>query len=545
MPSCLGIYIEKNIIKYAKVSKDRETVKIEASGVRFYENVEETVKQIVNETFSFKTPISINLSDEKYTYTDVFSLLSKKDLEKTTDTEFEYFCNENGKNKNALEYRKIFIENSLDKDKKTVLYPYIDKAIITSRMQIFEGTNLSAILPMPIAIANLNNFKEKKNSVIVNIEKNTSITTIIDGEIYKVDILEQGMQEILENIVIKENSYEKAYEICKNSTIYTTEGKTLEPEANEYMEDIMPTLYSIVQKVKESITMDGVSIENIYITGLGSVINNIDLYFQENFINQKCEILVPYFVQKSNIKINIKDYIEVNSAIALALQGLGEGNKEINFTKQKGMDKLSGFLNVEKKPKKDEGSKDKKNIDLSKIFSFNLGTGSDRYEKYLMRTAASLLIIITLYSVFTKIVIGQIVDKNEEIKQYIEETNNEITVVKNYTKLVETRVQEYEKILSKLEENNSKLSENSARKNAIPNLLNNIMFCIPKEVQLLSLANSSGKHIKIEAQSEKYQQLGFFVAKLKTDTILVNVTSTPGVKENGVVKITIEGDLPY
>ncbi len=34
-------------------------------------------------------------------------------------------------------------------------------------------------------------------------------------------------------------------------------------------------------------------------------------------------------------KINMKDYIEVNSAIALAMQGLGYGVQNINFSKKK------------------------------------------------------------------------------------------------------------------------------------------------------------------------------------------------------------------
>ena len=57
-----------------------------------------------------------------------------------------------------------------------------------------------------------------------------------------------------------------------------------------------------------------------------SCVNNIDLYFQEFFQIEKCEVLKPYFVTE-NIKINVKDYIEVNSAIAVAMQGLGYGIK--------------------------------------------------------------------------------------------------------------------------------------------------------------------------------------------------------------------------
>ena len=71
------------------------------------------------------------------------------------------------------------------------------------------------------------------------------------------------------------------------------------------------------------------------------------------------------------------------------------------------------------------------------------------------------------------------------------------------------------------------------------------MFNIPKEVQLVSIQNTSGKAIKIEAQSEQYEQLGYFVAKIKNEGILTDVKSTSGIKQNEYVKITINGNLPY
>lgn len=83
------------------------------------------------------------------------------------------------------------------------------------------------------------------------------------------------------------------------------------------------------------------------------------------------------------------------------------------------------------------------------------------------------------------------------------------------------------------------------RKNAIPNLLNKIMFVIPKEVQLLSITNTTGKTIQIEAQAKKYEQLGYFIAGIKNEGILIDVTSTAGTKTEEVVKVTITGNLNY
>ena len=71
------------------------------------------------------------------------------------------------------------------------------------------------------------------------------------------------------------------------------------------------------------------------------------------------------------------------------------------------------------------------------------------------------------------------------------------------------------------------------------------MYNIPKEVQLISVQNTSGKTIKIEAQSKEYEQLGYFIAKLKNEGILTDVASSSGVKQTEYVKVTIQGNLPY
>ena len=76
MPSCLGIYIEKNIIKYAKVSKEKESIKIDAFGVKFYDRLDEAMEQIMAETDSYNIPVSVNLSNESYQYFNILAVSS-------------------------------------------------------------------------------------------------------------------------------------------------------------------------------------------------------------------------------------------------------------------------------------------------------------------------------------------------------------------------------------------------------------------------------------------------------------------------------------
>jgi Tfp pilus assembly protein PilN len=552
MSSCLGLYIENNIIKYAKVSKDRDNIKVDSFGVKFYDNIDTTVKQIINETFSYKIPISVNISDEKYTYANVFSLLNKNDTEKAVSTEFDYFCNENGKNRNALEYRRVLVPNLEDRDKITSIYAYAERSSIIGRLQVLDGYRIGNLIPVPMSISNLNRGNEKNNTVIINIEKNTSLTFLVKGEIHKVEIIDNGMKDILENIMQKENSYAKAYEICKNTTIYTSQAKNLQIEDNEHMEDIMPVLYGIVEKAKEIILASGINVEKIYITGLAAVINNIDLYFQENFLDKKCEVLVPFFIEKSNIKLNIKDYIEVNSAISLGLQGVGIGNKEINFKNKGPFEQLSELLAIDITKKSKDSSNNKENKKNGNVlgkfkisFKGGFNTPLDNIERNMIRTGVGILLLLVMYTVFSNVIINQIRNKDNQILEYIKNGESKIATITKNTILVNERKEQYDSFVERINEQNDILTQNYAKKNVLPNFLTQIMFNIPKEVQLTSISNPTDKDVTIIAQSKEYEQLGYFIAKIKNEGILNDVTATTGEKHNEFIEITINGKLPF
>lgn len=39
MSNCLGLYIEEYLIKYAKVSKTRDEIRVESFGIKFYDKL--------------------------------------------------------------------------------------------------------------------------------------------------------------------------------------------------------------------------------------------------------------------------------------------------------------------------------------------------------------------------------------------------------------------------------------------------------------------------------------------------------------------------
>lgn len=543
MSSCLGIYIERNLIKYAKITKEHETITVNSFGIKFYDQIGTTINQIISETSSYKTPISINLTEEVYEYFYFFNLLSKNDLKKAIETEFESFCFDKGYNRNALESRYALVPSMEDDEKIRAIYVYTDKTKINNLIKEFDENAISYMGSLPMCISNIIETKEKENIVIVNLEHDTTLTTILENRIYSIDKIEKGMDTILTSISDKENSYTKAYEICKNTTIYTMEDKEYSSEEeNIYLEDIMPTLYSIVQEVKQIIDSSIKPISKVYITGTGCAINNIDLYFQEYFENAKCEILKPYFIS-DNAKVNIKDYIEVNSALALAMQGLGYGIKTINF-KSTGLNgTLPSWLKLNIKSEKNKSKTPKqKNLDSNNDWKAQL----DATERWILRTSTGILAFIIIYSGITVFLRNQTNEKMKKTEEVKSDTEKQISLVNADMVTLNNKTSDYEQMTENLKRYSAEAAENLRVKNAIPMLLTRIMNVIPKGVTLTSVENTKGSHIKIYAQSADYDLLGFFKASLIVDGVLSpnTVISTPGEKQGGVVKIIIEGDLP-
>ena len=539
MASCLGLYVESNIIKYAKVSKEHEKIKVESFGVKFYDNLEKAIDQIIEETYSYKTPISINLSEEIYNYFDMFAMLSNKDLSKAIKTEFEMYCSDQGYNPNVFETRYVVSKNPEEREKLKVIHIAANKIELTKKTQVLEKNKLTNIAPVSMTITNLIETKPKENCLIVNIEDNTTVTKILDENVYDIQLFDEGSQEFLRKINIKENSLAKAYEICKNTTIYTSEGKELQETEFGYLEDIMPTLYTIVGNIRKIINESEQRISKVYLTGTATLINNLDLYFQEYLNEVECEILKPYFINPTK-DINIQDYIEVNSAISLALSGVGQGIQGINFKKQSFNDKIPDWLKIEV----NQGKEKKSKLATSGWFTNDLGEKLDKTEISLLRTAVGLIILFVIYSGFATLLQNQMEKKEQQAQESINNTNAQIQLAESDKTKIDSRANDYTEMIQNLQDLNDRLTDASKTRDAIPNLLNSIMFIIPENVQITSIQNTTGTHIVIQAQSNKYEQLGMFKAKLDTEMYLTNVISTSGQQENNVIKVTIEGDLP-
>lgn len=120
--------------------------------------------------------------------------------------------------------------------------------------------------------------------------------------------------------------------------------------------------------------------------------------------------------------------------------------------------------------------------------------------------------------------------------------NQKQAMVSDKTK-IDNKTAEYTELIQNIEERTKIETENRRLKYSVPTLLNKIMYAIPVNVQLTSI-NNSGTKIIITAQSDKYDPLGIFVAKLRNDAILTNIVTDQSKKSDSVIVVTIEGELP-
>lgn len=546
MQESLGISISNQVIKYAKVTKNNDQLDVASFGIKFYDNIENDIQQIISETNSKNIPICINTSNEKVNYFSIFNLLSKNDTRKTIQTEYESMCADNHMNPNAYEGRYLIVGDINNKDRNKVIYYTVGKTDLEERVATFRDKKITSITPMSASICNIVEAKKGENIMVVNIDEKTTITTILNQRVYNIDMLEMGMQEIIEKINERENSYSKAYEACKNTTIYTMETTATDDVNNKHLPFIMPTLFNITQelrKIKDTYT----KIDKIYLTGLATAINNIELYFQEYFKESKCEILKPYFAT-NNARINIKDYIEVNNAIALAMEGLNYGLKDLNFRSSNWKEDLNTLLHSDVKSL-GKGSKGKSKTSFK--IDTNMGGPLKPTEQWLVRGCVTVVMIVIVYSVCSIFLGNQINSKIAQTQDVIKDTNSQLSLVQSDEQKVTEKTAEYEAITSRLENASSEIESKRGRKNEIPTLLNQIVYIIPKNVQITSIdnnevtsGNETKQHIVITAQSRQYEQLAYFKASIENNGYLTSVTSTEGTKNGEYVVVTIEGDLP-
>ena len=206
------------------------------------------------------------------------------------------------------------------------------------------------------------------------------------------------------------------------------------------------------------------------------------------------------------------------------------------------MDTLKEKMNTEitfgNKTGKKKKSVTKKSID------FSLKNPLDKTEVILLRCIITIILICVIFTIFSKLLYSQMEKEQEKIAELISAESGEIEKIKEDTDALNLKTTEYETLTESLKAINDKISNIEERKNSIPNLLNQITYIVPEGVQLTSIKNTTDRNIEIIARSDNYDQLGYFIAKIKLEGILNNTTSSSGEKNEGLVTVKIEGELP-
>lgn len=586
MASCLGIYTDRNMIKYAKVTSTTDKVSgqslsLDAYGVKFYDNIQSAVYEIADEVGVDQSTVALSLSNEDYYMAQVFSNLKRKDMQELIQSEYAEKIGEANFPSSVSEMRYKLALNSGSLDKHLALCVAANKAELANLRKNFEEYKISSIVPLSISIKNLfPNQAIDEESIVVNIEDKTTVTIFHRSEIQYVASIPLGMQEIVTKLSEKYNSAAKAYEACKKISAYISDAYDMDDESRDILDVVIPVLYDIRQQIDAIVTPYLRDAKKIYITGTGAIINNIDLYFSEIFLDTECEILKPFFVYKEDP--NIKEIIEVNSAIALALDGIGMADIDLDFNavakkaagaatlkeqvKKLGLDeKFNNYKQKTKevmqkinKPVKPLKKKKKRNVAFDEGLisggsqveesesEENQGAAYGRIDSGLLKLAVLGIAFLTTYAVAGTILNNQITDKVKIANSEIGKANSAIQAANRDSQYLKTVADEYLEITNKLKAIIAKIEDDkTASRNDfdIPNFLSKLMFIMPANVKVTTIDVDEIGNVEIQAESGQYAQLGFFVSRLKVEEILENVDMEV-ISDSGNIKIIVSGVMP-
>ena len=320
MASALGIFIDRNIIKYAKLNGTKDKLKVESYGMKYGENHKELLKQIIEETNSSKNNVVINAAEIHYEETSIFSMLKKKDYDKAVEVAYEEIIDKQKLRPELLEYGYILSKNPADSEKLHVLLGIQEKGAMETRTNLF-GQNVMLYSQMPIGISISNIYENPLPALIVNIEEDTYITEIYDTEPIKVTRIATGTRNIINTINNEENSISKSYEVLRNMVLPTDDMDQISFEGNEYAPVIVSEVMKIVSEIKSVMKKRPGIYKKIYISGTGATISNLETFIEKLIDDVECDILRPAGIEGQK-KVAIKEYVDVNSAIALACEAL-------------------------------------------------------------------------------------------------------------------------------------------------------------------------------------------------------------------------------
>ncbi|MDD2376546.1 MAG: cell division FtsA domain-containing protein [Clostridia bacterium] len=551
MTNCLGIYFDENVVKYAKLIKNNAgTIEIKEHGIRFVKTtLIETLEKVVNDTNSTKdVAIVVSAPKVQYYAFQAFKQISNNDLQNVIKLEFEDWCEKKVLLPDNFSYVYTLPSNIIG-DYRRGLMGICDKKLIEKYSKIGD-LNVSSMYPTELLLPS-NVPEEEKNYILIDMDENLTLTTIINGKITYISIFEIGMKQVFNKFIDVLGSYEKAYEACKQLNVFSD--KDSDTNKVKLEEIVEPILQEILHDVTEDVNKYKGTITKIYITGSVILFTNIDTLFTEYF-GLRCEILKPKFITDVGGVRNIAETLEVLPAIALAKEYLLPVTTKLEFiqktiVKESFLNKLFGKNKLFNKNKLDD---QKNKIEKEKIENkFNLSMLPDftisKIAEYMMYPIIVFGLAIISYYMFSNIYMKQITKMKDELNTKIVKYEEMVSLTKSDTSLINIASSQYKNINDQVDALKKQIETNQIGKFTTYNVAaftQKLIKVIPKNVQLKTISSDDNKKVKIVAQSDQYQNLGYFVADLRLQPdILTNVVIN-NVNNSSIITIEIGGDLP-
>lgn len=536
MAGCLGIYLDGNMAKYAKLSIDNnKLVSVEKYGIKFTsESYSQVINRIIEETSSHDIPVVINPREDVYYNTQIYEQVQDKSyIPSIMKLEFESWCEKNAKSPDRFSYVYMVSEAKNTENKRNAILNITPKEIINNDLDIAK--NLSGISPAKPLVKRLVS-DEESNYILINVDTELSITVVINKKIVEFKSYLIGMKQLLTDFTSNLGSYEKAYNTCKQMNVYTEGESTNDPNLEQIVE---PIFQEILKHCLAEVNKYRNNVSQIFLTGVGTAFTNIDLLFSQ-FLDMKCTMLKPFFIKDTSDVRYMSEIVEVTEAIALAYEFLNPMYNELQYVAKRL--KLNNKIN-KMLPSSSKSAKIKKEKKGNTVSNVAVTDKSLDIITYVTIVAVVVLFSYVIFGGIYQASVNKMIKNMESKKQNVlAETEN----VNSDISYINKNMNEYKEINDEIDDIKNKIESNQIGKFStynVASLLQNIIKIIPTNVRLINISSDDNKYVTITASSGEYEDLGYFFAQIKLENVLNNAKILK-VNNGETTTVEIGGDLP-
>ena len=187
MENCLGIYSGDKIIKYAKLVQDEKTKRINlvTCGTKYVVgDKEQAISEIIEQTGSTTSLLSLNLTDYFRVQTEILKQLSNADRQSVINLEVMDAASAKGLNEKLMDYRYLLIDSGVSYDNLTADIVITDKTNVSKITTDPKFANLGGLYPTEYILTNL--APKISSYLLINFDETTQIISVLGGKVTKI-----------------------------------------------------------------------------------------------------------------------------------------------------------------------------------------------------------------------------------------------------------------------------------------------------------------------------------------------------------------------